>query len=77
MCLDSEVDPGTWKYYGSAELKQSDHRPVVCNLEFEIYVVEEEKRDATLEDIIQRVGPPDATVVIKVETHLTAKLPGE
>ncbi|CAL7946456.1 unnamed protein product [Xylocopa violacea] len=65
--IDSPTDwnPGKLIYYGRAELKQSDHRPVIAIIDIDIYCVEPEKRERVFKEVIQDLGPPDGTIVVK------------
>lgn len=56
---------GNLLFYGRAELKQSDHRPVVAILDIEYSLIDTEKRARVFNDVIRDLGPPDATVVIQ------------
>lgn len=63
-------NPGKLLFYGRAELKQSDHRPVVAILDIEYSLIDADKRARVFQEVIQDLGPPDATVVIQaVEQH--------
>lgn len=53
-------------HYGRAELKQSDHRPVIAMVDIDIYRVDDERRKQVFMEVIQDLGPPDATVVVQV-----------
>lgn len=57
-------NPGRLLFYGRAELKQSDHRPVVAILDIEFSAIDVDRRADVFNDVIQSLGPPDATVVI-------------
>lgn len=62
--------PGRLLFYGRAELKQSDHRPVVAILDIEIANINTDKRSDAFNEVIMSLGPPDATVVIhSVDQH--------
>ncbi|KAK7576500.1 hypothetical protein V9T40_012786 [Parthenolecanium corni] len=63
--LSEDWDPGKLVHYGRAELKQSDHRPVIALLEIEIRQVEPQKRDQVFKNVLHCVGPLDGTVVLK------------
>ncbi|XP_046485385.1 synaptojanin-1 isoform X1 [Neodiprion pinetum] len=65
--IDSPVDwnPGRLVHYGRAELKQSDHRPVVAIIDIDVHQVNIEKRERVFEEVIQDLGPPDGTVIVK------------
>uniref|UniRef100_A0A1B6C9Y5 phosphoinositide 5-phosphatase n=1 Tax=Clastoptera arizonana TaxID=38151 RepID=A0A1B6C9Y5_9HEMI len=71
---DTEVDwsPGRLEFYGRAELKQSDHRPVIALISIEIYQVDERRRSQVFMEVIQDLGPPDATIIIQVEGAQTS-----
>ena len=57
-------NPGKLLFYGRAELKQSDHRPVVAILDIEYGMIDTDKRAQVFNEVIKDLGPPDATVVI-------------
>ncbi|CAH1997104.1 unnamed protein product [Acanthoscelides obtectus] len=59
-------DQGRLVYYGRAELKQSDHRPVIAIVDIEARHVEESRRDNCFYEVIAWAGPPDATVVVSM-----------
>ncbi|KAK0168428.1 hypothetical protein PV327_002230 [Microctonus hyperodae] len=65
--IDSPVDwnPGRLIHYGRAELKQSDHRPVICIVDVDVFVVDPEKRETVFLEVIEDLGPPDGTIVVK------------
>lgn len=52
-------------FYGRAELKTSDHRPVIGEFKIEILKVDSDKRTHVFRNIIENVGPLDATVIIR------------
>jgi hypothetical protein len=56
--------PGRLLFYGRAELKQSDHRPVVSLLEVDMYRVDRAKRKAVREEVGLLLGPSDPTIVV-------------
>jgi len=58
--------PGNLLFYGRAELKQSDHRPVIALIEADVLKTQDELLNNVWLDVIQDRGPPDATVVIHV-----------
>ena len=53
---------GTCHWYGRAELKQSDHRPILAIIDIEAYQVDVPKREALFDDALKVVGPPDGSV---------------
>lgn len=62
-------NPGKLLFYGRAELKQSDHRPVVAILDIEVSNIDSERRSQVFKDVIADLGPPDATVVIQAASQ--------
>ncbi|XP_071399496.1 synaptojanin-1 isoform X6 [Centroberyx affinis] len=66
---DSEPwSAGTLKYYGRAELKTSDHRPVVAIMDVEILEVDPEDRHQVYKEVIALQGPPDGTILVSLCT---------
>ncbi|XP_044077478.1 synaptojanin-1 isoform X5 [Siniperca chuatsi] len=63
---DSPWCPGTLKYYGRAELKTSDHRPVVSIIDVDILEVDPEARHQVYKDVIALQGPPDGTILVSL-----------
>lgn len=59
-------NPGKLIHYGRADLKQSDHRPVIAILEVDIRRVDVQRRDQVFENVLQTVGPLDGTIVLKM-----------
>lgn len=57
---------GRLLYYGRAELKQSDHRPVIAVINNEISQIDTEQRQKVFHDVIRDLGPFDCTIVIHV-----------
>ncbi|KAM9331874.1 synaptojanin-1 isoform 2-T4 [Pholidichthys leucotaenia] len=66
--LNQPWSPGTLKYYGRAELKTSDHRPVVAVIDVDILEVDPEARHQVYKDVIARQGPPDGTILVSLCT---------
>lgn len=64
---DSPTDwnPGKLVYYGRAELKQSDHRPVIATIDIDVHCVDPEKRERVFKEVIEDLGPPDGTIIVK------------
>ncbi|XP_076055462.1 synaptojanin isoform X2 [Oratosquilla oratoria] len=58
--------PGDIVHYGRAELKQSDHRPVLCIIDIEGQIVVEGQRDTNYQNVVQDLGPSDCTVVVQI-----------
>lgn len=59
-------DPGELKYYGRAELKTSDHRPVVAVIDVDVLEVDPEARHQVYKDVIALQGPPDGTILVSL-----------
>nr|XP_046265976.1 synaptojanin-1 isoform X2 [Scatophagus argus] len=64
--LDHPWSPGTLQYYGRAELKTSDHRPVVAIMDVDILEVDPEARHQVYKDVIALQGPPDGTILVSL-----------
>nr|XP_012636345.1 synaptojanin-1 isoform X3 [Microcebus murinus] len=62
--------PGTLLHYGRAELKTSDHRPVVALIDTDIFEVEAEERQNIYKEVIAVQGPPDGTVLVSIKSSL-------
>ncbi|XP_051047807.1 synaptojanin-1 isoform X8 [Phodopus roborovskii] len=60
--------PGTLLHYGRAELKTSDHRPVVALIDIDIFEVEAEERQKVYKEVIAAQGPPDGTVLVSIKS---------
>ncbi|KDR22712.1 Synaptojanin-1 [Zootermopsis nevadensis] len=65
--LSSDWNPGRLVHYGRAELKQSDHRPVIAVIDIEIFHVDDSRRSQVFMEVVQDLGPPDATIVVQVD----------
>ncbi|NXT29356.1 SYNJ1 protein, partial [Syrrhaptes paradoxus] len=59
-------NPGTLLHYGRAELKTSDHRPVVALIDIDIFEIEAEERQKVYKEVIAMQGPPDGTVMVSI-----------
>ncbi|XP_038053185.1 synaptojanin-1-like [Patiria miniata] len=57
-------DPGRILHYGRAELKVSDHRPVVAALEVEVRKINDQKCSSIYHDVVFEQGPPDGTIIL-------------
>uniref|UniRef100_A0A8C6P2B5 phosphoinositide 5-phosphatase n=1 Tax=Nothobranchius furzeri TaxID=105023 RepID=A0A8C6P2B5_NOTFU len=72
ICTGEDPDyswsPGSLKYYGRAELKTSDHRPVVAVIDVDILEVDPEARHQVYKDVIALQGPPDGTILVSLCT---------
>ncbi|XP_062906543.1 synaptojanin-1 isoform X3 [Mobula hypostoma] len=64
--LTNSWSPGTLVYYGRAELKTSDHRPVVAIIDIDIFDIDPDARQRVYKDVIALQGPPDGTVVMSL-----------
>ena len=56
--------PGSLLHYGRAELKTSDHRPVVALLEIDVFRIDEKERERVRSEVAEQMGPADATVIV-------------
>ncbi|XP_065165114.1 synaptojanin-1 [Atheta coriaria] len=65
---EENFNPGQLIHYGRADLKQSDHRPVVAVIDIEARRVDEEARDNVFYQVIRDLGPPDGTIIVHCET---------
>ncbi|XP_006862594.1 PREDICTED: synaptojanin-1 isoform X2 [Chrysochloris asiatica] len=63
--------PGTLLHYGRAELKTSDHRPVIALIDIDIFEVEAEERQSIYKEVIAVQGPPDGTVLVSIKSSLS------
>uniref|UniRef100_A0A672TJ72 Synaptojanin-1 n=1 Tax=Strigops habroptila TaxID=2489341 RepID=A0A672TJ72_STRHB len=61
-------NPGTLLHYGRAELKTSDHRPVVALIDIDIFEIEAEERQKVYKEVIAMQGPPDGTVMVSIKS---------
>ncbi|CAG2054275.1 unnamed protein product [Timema podura] len=71
--LPEDWNPGTLVHYGRAELKQSDHRPVIAIIDIDIFQVDDARRSQAFIDVVQDLGPPDATIVVHALTENTSE----
>lgn len=76
MTKDREANwsPGTCKWYGRAELKQSDHRPILSIIDVEVHRVLEDKREEVFKEALKELGPPDGSVLMQFEDVIGADL---
>lgn len=66
---DYDWDNGRLVHYGRAELKQSDHRPVIAIIDIEICKIDPVRRQSVFNDVIRELGPFDCTIVIQVNNE--------
>ena len=65
--LQSEdFNEGKLLLYNRAELKTSDHRPVLAIIDAEVMLVDETKREDVYSHVIDEQGPPDGTVIVSL-----------
>lgn len=64
---EENINHGRLVHYGRADLKQSDHRPVVAVIDIEVNKVDLEKREQVFYQVIADLGPPDGTIIIHCE----------
>lgn len=65
---DEDADHGRLLYYGRAELKMSDHRPVIALVDVEAREVHVEDRLKVFYQVIADLGPPDGTIKVQPTT---------
>lgn len=65
VTIGHQWHPGRLLYYNRAELKQSDHRPVLALIEVDIYQVDPARRSQVRDEVTLSLGPLDPTVVIQ------------
>ncbi|XP_039262553.2 synaptojanin-1-like [Styela clava] len=63
---DPEWNPGKLLYYNKADIKTSDHRPVIAILDVDIIQSDEEHLNTTFHKFVEAQGPPDATILISL-----------
>lgn len=64
---EDDYVPGKLIHYGRAELKQSDHRPVIAVVDVEIRKVDPNRRQDVFYQVIADLGPPDGTIIVHCE----------
>ncbi|XP_022914943.1 synaptojanin-1 [Onthophagus taurus] len=64
---DDDHNSGKLVHYGRAELKQSDHRPVIAIVDIDIRKVDIERRQNVFYQVIADLGPPDGTIIVQCE----------
>ncbi|KAM4701846.1 synaptojanin-1 [Discoglossus pictus] len=62
-------NPGSLLHYGRAELKTSDHRPVVALIDVDIFEAEAEERQKIYKEVIAVQGPPDGTIMVSISSN--------
>ncbi|XP_077298589.1 synaptojanin [Arctopsyche grandis] len=60
----TEIGIGKLIHYSRAELKQSDHRPVIAIIDVEASQIDTELRQKVFNEVVKDLGPPDATIII-------------
>ncbi|KAL5007601.1 hypothetical protein ScPMuIL_016407 [Solemya velum] len=65
--LTSDWNPGKLLLYNKAELKTSDHRPVIALLEIDVLEVDGAKKEKVFGEVIRQQGPPNGTVVVSTD----------
>ena len=58
--------PGKCHFYGRAELKQSDHRPIMAVLDIDVLKLNSRKREDVFTEELAEIGPPDGNVILQV-----------
>ncbi|KAF8790383.1 synaptojanin-1-like [Argiope bruennichi] len=67
---DESESPGKIVFYGRAELKTSDHRPVIAYIDVEVLHVDGPKRLEVFQNLVAS-GPPDGTIVVQIQSEDT------
>lgn len=57
---------GRLLYYDRAEIKTSDHRPVMAVLDIDVLQCAEDHLDLTFDKVVAAQGPPDASVLVSL-----------
>ncbi|XP_053561148.1 synaptojanin-1 [Bombina bombina] len=63
-------NPGSLLHYGRAELKTSDHRPVVALIDIDIFEAEAEERQKIYKEVNSVQGPPDGTIMVSLKSNV-------
>lgn len=58
---------GKQVFYGRAEIKESDHRPVMASYEIDILCVDQNQRERELSTIWNEYGPIDGVIIVHIE----------
>lgn len=58
--------PGKCHFYGRAELKQSDHRPILAVLDIDVLKLNSRKREDVFTEELTETGPPEGNVILQV-----------
>lgn len=67
QALNVVFNPGRCIYYGKADLKTSDHRPVIASIDVEVERAQGSKLNDIHRDVLKSYGPSDPTVIIQLE----------
>ena len=59
------TSPGSAHWYGRAELKQSDHRPVFGVFDIEVLKLDTDKREQVFKEALDNIGPSDGSVLLQ------------
>ena len=65
----TSLNYGKIGHYGRAELKTSDHRPVVAEFLCDVLVVDTERRTEVFRNVLEQLGPLDATVIVTANDY--------
>ncbi|XP_046576980.1 LOW QUALITY PROTEIN: synaptojanin-1-like, partial [Haliotis rubra] len=68
---EQEEDDPSWSegkliLYDRAELKTSDHRPVLALLDIDVLAVDEACKEKVMHEVVAQQGPPDGTVIVSL-----------
>ncbi|XP_071104406.1 synaptojanin-2-like [Haliotis cracherodii] len=68
---EQEEDDPSWSegklvLYDRADLKTSDHRPVLALLDIDVLAVDEACKERVMHEVVAHQGPPDGTVIVSL-----------
>eukprot|EP00111_Clytia_hemisphaerica_P009128 TCONS_00026809-protein len=63
---ETTFNPGRIVYYGRAEMKTSDHRPVMAVIDIEIEKVLPNKLGTIHQEVMTSYGPADPTIIVSI-----------
>eukprot|EP00794_Sanderia_malayensis_P016728 gene16728-18422_t len=70
VAMEDIWNPGKILYYGRAELKTSDHRPVIAVVEIDVQSVQASRVEKVHNEVIESFGPANPTIVVKLDNSL-------
>lgn len=64
---EEKESPGEIIFYGRADLKTSDHRPIIALINIEVLHINGPKRLEIFQNLVAS-GPPDGTIIVQIES---------